>query len=86
MTHCVVHPPVFPLCLLLRYWPTGLSRLPVVLNPLDACLFAFQVLVHDRTVDGTTNGSGRVADLTFDELRYYLPGSNISLTAQHYMS
>jgi glycerophosphoryl diester phosphodiesterase len=27
------------------------------------------VVIHDRTVDRTTNGEGRVSDLTFDEIR-----------------
>jgi glycerophosphoryl diester phosphodiesterase len=27
------------------------------------------VVIHDETVDRTTNGSGRVADLTFDQIR-----------------
>jgi glycerophosphoryl diester phosphodiesterase len=29
------------------------------------------VIIHDLTVDRTTDGSGRVADLTFDELRKF---------------
>src|SRR5258708_17028145 len=27
------------------------------------------VLMHDRTVDGKTNGHGAVSDMTFDEIR-----------------
>ncbi|RLE81908.1 MAG: glycerophosphodiester phosphodiesterase [Thermoprotei archaeon] len=32
------------------------------------------ILMHDETVDRTTNGSGRVADLTFDEIRRFDAG------------
>lgn len=35
------------------------------------------VIMHDDTVDRTTNGSGKVADLTFDELRKLDAGSRV---------
>jgi glycerophosphoryl diester phosphodiesterase len=34
------------------------------------------VLIHDETVDRTTNGKGRVRDLTFDQIRSLDAGSN----------
>ncbi len=36
---------------------------------LRVCRSGEMVLLHDATVDRTTNGSGAVSDLTFDELR-----------------
>jgi glycerophosphoryl diester phosphodiesterase len=46
------------------------------------------VMIHDDTVDRTTNGTGRVANLTLDQLRRLrlrddLGGSNAALTDQH---
>jgi glycerophosphoryl diester phosphodiesterase len=32
------------------------------------------VVIHDETIDRTTNGSGRVADLTYDQLRRFDAG------------
>ncbi|MBE0447244.1 MAG: glycerophosphodiester phosphodiesterase [Actinobacteria bacterium] len=47
-------------------------KLPVDAIELDVRTTADSVLVviHDETVDRTTNGSGRVRDLTWDEIRH----------------
>jgi hypothetical protein len=34
------------------------------------------VLMHDSTVDRTTDGSGRLCDLTFDQIRKLNPAAN----------
>jgi glycerophosphoryl diester phosphodiesterase len=36
------------------------------------------VVIHDATVDRTTNGSGAVSEMTFDELRRFDAGHNFS--------
>ncbi|MCU0316961.1 MAG: hypothetical protein MUC92_10245 [Fimbriimonadaceae bacterium] len=45
--------------------------LPLVLLETDVAgtKDGIQVLLHDETVDRTTNGKGKLADLTFDEVR-----------------
>ncbi|MHC1631004.1 MAG: glycerophosphodiester phosphodiesterase family protein [Methanotrichaceae archaeon] len=41
------------------------------------------VLMHDETVDRTTNGSGKVGDMTLEELRLLdVGGENVSLLAE----
>ena len=52
----------------LQYGATGLEM--DVRRTLDGCL----VVIHDDTIDRTTNGSGRVRDLTYEELRQFDAG------------
>ena len=37
------------------------------------------VIIHDETIDRTTNGSGRVADLTYEELKRFDAGAGDSI-------
>jgi len=53
----------------LRYGATGLEF------DVRRCADGRLVVIHDETIDRTTNGRGRVADFTYEELRRFDAGS-----------